>query len=81
MRELARLRWQCRRGLLELDLVLTAFLDQHYSSLTPLEIAAFIDLLDRPDPELWARIMAAPDYAEDDAGSVLRRLREIDIRR
>ncbi|MGH8753044.1 MAG: succinate dehydrogenase assembly factor 2, partial [Burkholderiales bacterium] len=25
-----RLRWNCRRGMLELDLVLTGFLDKHY---------------------------------------------------
>ncbi|MBA2351783.1 MAG: succinate dehydrogenase assembly factor 2 [Burkholderiales bacterium] len=80
MSELARLRWQCRRGMLELDLVLNAFLDRHYASLTPPEIAALRDLLNRPDPELWARIIAKPDPAEDDRG-VLRRLRELDIRR
>ena len=28
-----RLRWQCRRGMLELDVILNRFLDQHWSDM------------------------------------------------
>ena len=34
MSEIDRIRWSCRRGLLELDLVLQRFLNDHYLSLT-----------------------------------------------
>lgn len=74
-RELSRLRWQCRRGMLELDLVLAAFLDQHYSALTPAEIMAFADLLEYPDPELWRRIIVPDAFADERCASLLRRLR------
>ena len=49
-----RLRWQCRRGLLELDLLFVRFLDQHYSALNVEEQGAFQRLLEQPDQSLLA---------------------------
>jgi antitoxin CptB len=51
---LRRLRWQCRRGLLELDLWFVHFLEQHYSSLSAEEQGAFQRLLEQPDQALLA---------------------------
>ena len=51
--ELNRLRWRCRRGLLELDIVLTRFIDKHYAMLPPEEQSAFIELLTEADNDLW----------------------------
>lgn len=51
---LRRLRWQCRRGLLELDLLFARFLEQHYSALTAEEQGAFHRLLEQPDQALLA---------------------------
>jgi antitoxin CptB len=48
-----RLRWRCRRGLLENDLVLERFLDRHAASLRAEELAALDRLLALPDPDLW----------------------------
>ena len=45
--------WKCRRGLLELDLVLTRFLERQVPGLSSAELAAFDELLDYPDTELW----------------------------
>ncbi|MGQ0579055.1 MAG: FAD assembly factor SdhE [Betaproteobacteria bacterium] len=53
MAEIERLRWQCRRGLLELDVVLTRFLDRHFEKLSLQQREAFRRLLDYPDNELW----------------------------
>ncbi|HKB82186.1 MAG TPA: succinate dehydrogenase assembly factor 2 [Burkholderiales bacterium] len=53
MSEADRIRWQCRRGLLELDLVLEKFLDRHLDNLSPRRLAAFKQLLNYPDNELW----------------------------
>jgi len=64
MAEIDRVRWQCRRGLLELDVVLTRFLDRHFEALSPQQRAAFSRLLDYPDNDLWAfvtRKQAPPD--------------------
>jgi succinate dehydrogenase flavin-adding protein (antitoxin of CptAB toxin-antitoxin module) len=49
MKELERVRWRCRRGLLELDIVLGRFVEQHYAGLNELQQVAFDVLLDMPD--------------------------------
>lgn len=54
--ELQRLRWQCRRGLLELDLLLKWFVDRSYAALSEAEQEAFRRLLAQPDPALLAWI-------------------------
>ena len=51
-RELQRLRWQCRRGMLELDHLLGRFLDLGYADLTEAERQDFLVLLGEPDPHL-----------------------------
>jgi antitoxin CptB len=50
---LERLRWRCRRGMLENDLVLARFLDARGERITEAETAALLRLLDLPDGELW----------------------------
>lgn len=49
--EIRRLSWRCRRGLLELDIVLQRFSETHLASLTVNELRAFDALLDLPDNE------------------------------
>ena len=56
MKELERVRWRCRRGLLELDIVLGRFVEQHYAGLEKAQQAVFDALLDMPDTELWDMI-------------------------
>ena len=46
MSDIDRVRWHCRRGMLELDLVLKRFLEQHFAGLSPLQHAAFKRLLE-----------------------------------
>ncbi len=75
MSELDRLRWQCRLGLLELDLVLNSFLDEHYASLNEMQIGAFKELLEFPDQELLNLIMARVEPADGRMNAVLQMLR------
>lgn len=56
--ELNRLRWQCRRGLLELDLVLERFLERHGDHLQGEHLASFKTLLDYADNDLLDLIRA-----------------------
>ncbi len=56
--DLNRLRWHCRRGMLELDMVLAHFLDEKYVQLTAQQRREFESLLDLEDQELWLRISA-----------------------
>ncbi|MEM8816269.1 MAG: succinate dehydrogenase assembly factor 2 [Pseudomonadota bacterium] len=50
--EIARLRWQCRRGMRELDQLLTRYLESRYPCADEAEKADFERLLSLPDPEL-----------------------------
>jgi len=61
-REIQRLRWQCRRGMLELDLLLNRFLDQRYAGLDPTGRADFVRLLGYQDQILqdWLLGQAVP---------------------
>lgn len=52
--ELGRLRWRCRRGMRELDRLLSAFLADGYAGSTPAEQQAFRDLLELQDPQLYS---------------------------
>ena len=49
--ELRRLSWRCRRGMLELDIVLQRFAEEQLSALDIAELSAFDILLDFPDNE------------------------------
>lgn len=55
--EMARLTWACRRGMLELDVLLGDFLKNHYKDLSAEEKRHFADLLSMPDPDLFAWLM------------------------
>ena len=52
--ELGRLRWRCRRGMRELDLLLMRYLERDWPAADASERAAFERLLETPDPELAA---------------------------
>ena len=56
MKELDRIRWRCRRGMLELDIVLQGFVDKHYMQLDEIELKYFDTLLSLPDNDLWDMI-------------------------
>lgn len=51
--EQRRLAWRCRRGMLELDIVLQRFMAQHFNDLTLDELSAFDVMLALPDNEFW----------------------------
>lgn len=50
----ARLKWACRRGMLELDVLLGKFLENCYEKLPDEHKRYFVELLSCTDPELYA---------------------------
>jgi len=54
---LKRLRWRCRRGTRELDVLLSGWLDEHVQA-DARTLAAFDAMLDEPDPLIWDWLMA-----------------------
>ena|SRR5262245_21025917 len=57
--EWRRLKWHCRRGLLELDVLLERFLNEEYRHLSPAEQATFARLLECTDPELLSWLLGS----------------------
>ena len=70
-----RLQWKCRRGLLELDLVLAQFLERQAPAMSAAELAAFDELLDYPDTELWDVVSGRSDRFDPRLGEIVSRLR------
>jgi antitoxin CptB len=64
-----RLKWKCRRGLLELDLVLEKYLAQHAYD------EDLVELLDLPDNDLWDIVNGRSDRFEPRFGAIVARLR------
>ena len=64
-----RLKWQCRRGLLELDLVLERYLRAHP------EDAELSELLELPDNDLWDIVSGRSDRYDGRFEGIVARLR------
>ena len=78
-RSLCRLKWRCRRGLLENDLFIEAFFARHEKALTQAQAHGLQALMDLPDPDLLdlllARTEPAGELLQDDVATVLHMLR------
>jgi antitoxin CptB len=64
-----RLKWKCRRGLLELDLVLERYLRKNPSD------AELVPLLDLPDNDLWDIVSGRSERYDGRFRDVVARLR------
>ena len=74
---LERVRWRCRRGLLELDIVLGRFVKQRYTMLNNEQRIIFDELLDLPDTELWDLITGKKEPVLAHQRVVLEWLKEV----
>jgi len=79
MSVLDRIRWRCRRGLLELDLVLNAFAGAELDGLSAAELSAFVRLLEAADNDLWDWVSARSDPPDADLADLVHRLRSVRI--
>jgi antitoxin CptB len=75
MKELERVRWRSRRGLLELDIVLGRFIETHYAELDETERQAFEEMLDMPDNPLWDMIAGRQEATPGEQRVLLEKIR------
>lgn len=73
---LSRLRWQCRRGMLELDALLGDFVDSYYLTLTDLEKNVFQEILDYPDQLLFDYFFGEGKPIDKDVANVIKRIQQ-----
>jgi len=71
------LRWQQRRGMKELDVLLERYYNRHYMVAAPAERAVFAKLLEREDPEIWLWVVGQAEVPAEFA-HVIAALRQYD---
>ncbi|WP_350281918.1 succinate dehydrogenase assembly factor 2 [Nitrosomonas sp.] len=76
MNHQARMRWRCRRGMLELDIILQRFIDNHYEQLDEYQLELFEVLLSLPDHDLWNIIIGNTKVPDNQFQPVLKLLQE-----
>ena len=74
-----RMAWRCRRGMLELDLLFSAFVRECLPHLNEAQMLALNRLLDLPDQQLWGLVSLQKSLAEDSETQVLNMLRSFAV--
>ena len=78
-RSLSKLRWRCRRGLLENDLFIERFFARHAETLTVREARGLTQLMELSDPDLMDLMMGRKEPSGEtdtpEAVDVLKMLR------
>lgn len=69
------LHWRMRRGMKELDLVLTRWAEDHYLSASDAQRDAFDALLQREDPDIWSWLMGYAPAPEGPTSELIDALR------
>jgi antitoxin CptB len=77
MAERDRIRWHCRRGLLELDIVLGRFLERELDGLSAAELDAFKALLELSDNDLWDLVAGRGAVTDGVEADLIRRLQSL----
>ena len=70
-----RLRWKCRRGMLELDILLQSFLRKGYAELGRADLDRFAQLLEYEDNPLFELLMGNMQPADSDFVPLLRAIK------
>jgi antitoxin CptB len=75
MGDMERLRWRCRRGMLELDLLLQGFLEKGYAQLDAVQKEHFSRLLELQDQTLQEYLLGMAEIKEKEFVDVIERIR------
>ena len=76
MSDPGRLRWLCRRGMMELDIVLMRYLDRYYAQAGAAERLAFARLLEMQDPDIHALLLGRSLTEDREISDVIAKLRQ-----
>ncbi len=76
MQPSARVRWRCRRGMREMDIIFERFLDDGYGLLDARGRHAFDALLDAPDQDIYAWLLGQESASTQELGQIVAVIRE-----
>lgn len=71
-----KLRWQCRRGMLELDILLLSFLETVYPTLPYVQQKDFVELLNYPDQSLFDWLVGGGEPAVSHLSKLVGEIRD-----
>jgi antitoxin CptB len=71
----SRLRWRCRRGMLENDIILTRYLDTAGRDIGDDDVEALDRLLDLSDNDLWDLLSGRKQVQDDKLEHLVGQLR------
>lgn len=74
MSELSKLKWRCRRGIKELDVLLTRYLEQMYEQAPVAERQNFLALLELPDIDLYAYLVGQERPADREMRALVEKM-------
>ena len=78
--ELRRLKWRCRRGMLELDVLLEGFVESGYGELNEHEREAFVRFLESQDQDLYNWLLNQIDPRDGEFSNLVDKIRASALR-
>ena len=75
--EYSELKWRCRRGMLELDILLNSYLDKNYRTMSAEQGAVFNEILDYPDQVLFDLLLGNMQSSDDNVNRLIRDIQHI----
>jgi len=75
--ELSQMKWRCRRGIKELDIILSQYLEENYSSAPDNEQRAFRDLLYLEDPVLYSLLLETEKSGSPELNALIDKLKNL----
>jgi antitoxin CptB len=75
--EYPELKWRCRRGMLELDILLNDYLDRHYATMSQEQGALFSEVLDYPDQVLLDLLLGNMQSSDARVNSMITEIQKI----
>ena len=74
---MGKLRWRCRRGMKELDLLTLGYLERYYPSASAEDQQAFAELLEVQDPLLMSYVVGRQTPADPAMARVIGFMRTL----
>ncbi len=71
----SKIRWKCRRGMLELDILFEKFFNEKFSQLSDHEKELFNRFLDHPDPQLYDWLLGHDTPQDSDDKKMVDKIR------
>ena len=75
--EYPELKWRCRRGMLELDILLNNYLDRHYATMSREQGVVFSEVLEYPDQVLHDLLLGNMQSSDVRINSMITEIRKI----